>query len=154
MSTRGRQRHEQDGYMMDCIAWDKSLDTGHTGMDADHKELAGLFNRLRDAAENAHGKAACAKVLDAIIAHTKAHFELEQRLMTRRRYPKTEQHAAEHAMLIRQALDFRQRFAADSAAASSDLMRFAEVWLAFHILFSDKELAAFLTRAASHQNQS
>ena len=64
--------------------------------------------------------------------------------MAQHRYPKAEQHAAEHAMLIRQALDYRKSFDADPAAAKSSLTHFADVWLAFHILFSDKELAAFL----------
>ena len=129
---------------MDWIAWDHTLETGDARMDADHKELAELFNLLRDAADGGKGRTACAGVLDDIIGHAKAHFELEQRLMAQRGYPKTEQHAAEHAMLIRQALDYRQSFDVDSAASRSALMRFAEVWLAFHILFSDKELAAFL----------
>ena len=134
---------------MDWIAWDDTLDTGHTRMDAEHKALAQLFNRLRDAVEAGEGKASCAKVFDGIIDHTKAHFELEQRLMTQHRYPKAEQHAAEHAMLIRQALDYRESLDVDTAAARSTLMRFPEVWLAYHILFSDKELAAFLARAGS-----
>jgi hemerythrin-like metal-binding protein len=129
---------------MDWIVWDDTVNTGHTGMDADHRELAGLFARLRDAVDSGAGKAACAKVLDAVIGHAQAHFDMEQRLMVRHRYPKTELHAAEHAMLIRQALDFRKRFDIDSAASTSALMNFADVWLAFHVLFSDKEMAAFL----------
>ena len=47
---------------------------------------------------------------------------------------------------IRQALDYRESFDVDSAATRATLMRFPEVWLAYHILFSDKELAAFLAR--------
>jgi hemerythrin len=135
---------------MDWIAWDHTLDTGHARMDADHKELAALFNLLRDTVEGGKGTSACARVLDDIIRHAKAHFEIEQRLMTQHRYPKTDQHAAEHAMLIRQALDYRANFNLDSAASRSDLMNFPEVWLSFHILFSDKELAAFLSRTGGN----
>lgn len=131
---------------MDWIAWDDTLETGHAGIDADHKQLAGLFNRLRNALESGAENAFCTAVLDDIVRHTKAHFELEQRLMIQHRYPKSEQHAAEHAMLIRQALDFRNSFDAGTDASRPAQMRFADVWLAFHILFSDKELAAFLAR--------
>ena len=131
---------------MDWIAWDETLDTGHARMDAEHQELAQLFDRLHDAVEKGECKAACAKVLDRIIDHAKTHFELEQRLMTQHQYPKLEQHAADHAMLIRQALDYRQGFDVDTAAVRSTLMKVPEVSLAYHILFSDKELAAFLAR--------
>ncbi len=129
---------------MDWIAWDDTLETGHARMDADHRKLAELFDLLRAAVEHGRGKASCAALIDDIIGHAKTHFEREQRLMAQYRYPKAEQHAAEHAMLIRQALDYRESFDVDSAAAKSTLLRFADVWLAFHILFSDKELAAFL----------
>ena len=132
---------------MDWIAWDETLETGHARMDADHKELAGLFNLLRDAVEAGKGKSACGKILDDIIMRAQAHFEREQQLMAQHRYPKAEEHGAEHAMLIRQALDYRGRFDLGSAASRSELMSFPEVWLSFHILFSDKELAAFVARA-------
>ena len=138
---------------MDWIGWDEALETGDAGMDADHKQLAGLFNRLRDALANGEEKIYCSAILDDIIRHTRTHFELEQGLMLQHRYPKAEQHAAEHAMLIRQALDFRNSFDADSAASRPAQMRFADVWLAFHILFSDKELAAFLARARGAQGE-
>ena len=131
---------------MDWVAWDETLETGHAELDAEHRALAQLFNRLRDAVQGGEGKAACAKVLDGIISHTKAHFEFEQRLMAQQHYPRAEQHTAEHAMLLRQALDYREKFDLNDAAARSALSKFPEVWLAYHILFSDKDLAAFLAR--------
>ena len=132
---------------MDWIAWDASLDTGHIRMDAEHKELAQLFNRLRDAVDGGEGKAACAEVLDRIIGHAQAHFEREQQMMVQHAYPKAAQHAAEHAMLLRQARDVRDSFDVTTGEARAALMKFPEVWLAYHILFSDKELAAFPARA-------
>jgi hemerythrin len=129
---------------MDCIVWDDILNTGHARMDAEHKELAQRLNRLRDAVERGEGKLSCARALDDIIQHAQAHFELEQSLMIQHRYPNAEQHAAEHAMLLRQVRDYRESFDLDSSESRSDLMRFPEVWLEFHILFSDKALGAFL----------
>ena len=133
---------------MDWIAWDNTLDTGHARMDAEHKELAELFNLLPHAVEHRKGKDFCAKVLDDIIRHARMHFDLEQQLMAQYRYPKIEQHAAEHAMLIDQALHYKATFDTDSSGSRIALTRFPEVWLAFHILFSDKELADFLARTA------
>jgi len=134
---------------MDWIAWDETLDTGHAGLDAEHRELARLFNRLRDATDG-EGKAACARLLDDIIEHSRTHFELEQQLMAQQRYPMAEQHTAEHEMLLRQAFEYRANFDLDTAAARSTLKNFPEVWLAYHILFSDKALAAFLARSGEN----
>ncbi len=133
---------------MDWISWDDTLRTGDASMDAAHRGLAELFNLLADAVEKRKGKDSYAKVLDNIIEHAKTHFALEEQLMAEHRYPKSDQHKAEHAMLIDQALNYRATFEADSAASPVAVTRFAEVWLAFHILFSDKHLADFLARDA------
>ncbi len=135
---------------MDWIAWDDTLNTGHPGMDADHKELAGLFELLRDTVESGKGKASCLQVLDDIIGYAQAHFDRERELMAQHRYPKADQHEAEHAMLIRQAQELRLSVERDFAASRTGLAGFPEVWLAFHILFSDKELAASLARTREH----
>ena len=133
---------------MDWISWDNTLKIGHARMDADHRALAELFNLLPHAMEHRKGKAFCAKVLDDIIQHARMHFDLERQLMAQNHYPKTGQHMAEHAMLLDQALHYKATFDIDSSESSIALARFPEVWLGFHILFSDKELANFLARAA------
>ncbi len=113
-------------------------------MDADHVELVELFDLLGESVEKARGKDFCCSVLDRIIEQAKAHFALEERVMAEHRYPIRSQHEAEHAMLIAQAVDYRSRFQADAATLPVAIAHFPEVWLAFHILFSDKKLADFL----------
>jgi hemerythrin len=133
---------------MDWVPWDSTLKTGHATMDADHNALAVLFNRLADAVDKRKGKDFCGSVLDDIIAHAQTHFHLEEQLMAQHDYPKSEQHKAEHAMLIGQALNYRATFDVDAAESPIAVAHFPDVWLAFHILFSDKELAEFLARSA------
>ena len=133
---------------MDWIAWDNALKTGHARMDADHNGLAELFNLLADAVDKRKGKDFYRGVLDNIIQHAQTHFDLEQQLMAEYHYPKSDQHKAEHAMLIGQALDYRATFDVDATESPIAVAHFPEVWLAFHILFSDKELADFLARTA------
>jgi hemerythrin len=132
---------------MDWVPWDATLKTGHVQMDADHNGLAELFNLLADAVEKGKGKDYYGRLLDDIIEHAQTHFDLEERLMVDHHYPKFGQHKAEHTMLIDQALNYRATFDVDAKASPVAVAHFPEVWLAFHILFSDKELADFLTRA-------
>jgi hemerythrin len=133
---------------MDWIPWDNTLKTGHARMDADHNGLAELFNVLADAVDKRKGRDCYASLLDDIIQHAQTHFDLEEQLMAEHHYPKFDQHKAEHAMLISQALSYRATFDVDAAQSPVAVAHFPEVWLAFHILFSDKQLADFLTRPA------
>ena len=131
---------------MNWVSWDDTLKTGHAGMDADHGRLTELFKLLAGAVEQDKGTGAYASVLDDIIEHTRTHFALEEQLMAQYQYPMCEQHVAEHAMLIDQALGYRATFEAERAASPAAVTVFPEVWLAYHILFSDKQLADFLAQ--------
>ena len=133
---------------MDWIPWNDMLATGHAVMDADHKNLVKLFNQLTDSVKKRKGKIACSNLLDKIIEHTKAHFELEELLMAEHHYPKTGQHTAEHALLMKQAHNYKAKFEAGSPGSHIPLIHFPEDWLTFHILAADKELTEFLSVTA------
>ena len=129
---------------MTWTLWDNTLVTGQAGLDGDHEEMARLFNLLRDTAEQRRDKESCSLVLAQIIEHASTHFELERQLMVQRRYPKIEQHDGEHIMLLAQAIEYKAAFDAGTVGPEIALTDFPDVWLSFHILFSDKDLARFL----------
>ena len=82
-------------------------------------------------------------MLDDLIAHTRAHFGMEEQLMSSSSYPFAEEHRAEHARLIEDALDYKAKFDA-SAEPSISMLYFFNQWLTQHILASDRELASYL----------
>jgi len=137
---------------MKWIAWDNVLATGHVILDTDHEHLVALFNQLAASVKERKGKTACVDLLHKIVHHAKVHFAFEEQLMTEHHYPKTEQHAAEHARLIRQAVRYIAKFEADSPELHIPLIHFPEDWLTFHILAADKELADFLSRPEDQQH--
>jgi hemerythrin-like metal-binding protein len=128
---------------MDWIKWDHTLELGHEGMDSDHRQLVALVNQLANGIVNNLGKEAYDALLDDLFAHTRAHFGMEERLMAAGSYPDAKEHRAEHATLIKDALEYRARFDA-SAEPSISLLYFFDQWLTRHILASDRELANFL----------
>ena len=115
-------------------------------MDVDHRKLVDLFNLLGEGISNRKGKEFCVRILDEIIELGKTNFELEDKLMTAHRYPKGEEHSAKHATMMERALSYRNNLDVDAAGAYMALVHFAEVWLCYHIIFFDKELARFLAR--------
>ena len=128
---------------MDLIKWDHTLELGHEGLDADHRQLVALVNQLAEGIVNKLAKAAYDAALDDFFARIRAHFAMEERLMAECSYPDAEEHRAEHVKLIRDALDYRAKFDA-SAEPSISLLYFFDQWLTRHILASDRELARFI----------
>ena len=129
---------------IDVFAWHQVLSTGHAAMDLDHKKLADLLALLGEGLNQRMGGDFCHKVIEDLIRAAKEHFDLEERIMAECRYPMRLQHADEHAMLIAQLRDFMSALEVESSSAHAALVQFAEVWLSFHILFSDKKFADFL----------
>jgi hemerythrin len=128
---------------MDGIKWDHTLELGHEGMDTDHRQLLALVNQLAKVIVDKLGKQAYDALLDDLIAHTRAHFGMEEQLMAASSYPYAAEHRAEHARLIEDALAYRARFDA-GAEPSISLLYFFDQWLSRHIVASDRELANFL----------
>jgi len=130
---------------MEWIHWDKVLVTGHVIMDTDHEHLVDLFNQLTTSIKERNSKEACVELLGKIIQRAKLHFAFEEQLMDELRYPKADEHRAEHSRLITQAVRYKAKLESDSADLHMPLIHFPEDWLTFHIVSADKELAAFLS---------
>jgi len=116
-------------------------------LDTDHEHLVNLFGQPVGSVKERKGKTACVDLLDKIIQQSKLHFAFEEQLMAEQRYPKADEHIAEHARLITQALRYKAKLESDSPGLHIPLIHFPEDWLTFHILSADKELADFLSAA-------
>ena len=115
---------------MEWIPWTSVLATGHAILDTDHEHLVALFHQL-----------------------AKLHFAFEEQLMFEQNFPKTDQHTAEHARLIEQAIRFRAKFEADTPGSHISLIHFPEDWLTLHILTADRQFANFLCATAENLSQ-
>lgn len=133
---------------MAIMAWDASLQTGHDRIDADHKRLVDLVNRLGDAMAKGQGKDVCGKVLAELVSYTKTHFRMEEHLMSVHEYPQAHTHKAQHDKLVQEVAAFKAKFDSGAAMLSISLLNFLKNWLAEHIKGSDKAFVGSLAAAA------
>jgi hemerythrin len=136
-------------HQMSVMAWNKSLEVGHAGIDGDHKTLVALLNQLADAMASGRGKEVCGKVLAELASHTATHFAMEERLMAEHGYAKAVEHKGEHDTLVKVVLAFKGKVDAGTATLTLPLLIFLKQWLVKHILDSDKALAAELAKKAA-----
>jgi hemerythrin-like metal-binding protein len=131
---------------MAMMEWNDALKVGHSVIDRDHEKLVRLINELGDAMSAGRGRDVCGSVLNELISYTQTHFANEERLMSVHQYADASRHRAEHAKLIRDVLDFKEKFEAGTATLSVSLLHFLMEWLTHHILESDKALAQGIPR--------
>jgi hemerythrin-like metal-binding protein len=128
------------------IEWSESLCLGLGEVDAQHREMAELLNRLQGAASGSDPGPALG-ILDELYLHTRDHFGFEERLMAENAYPGAVEHRREHLMLMAELKSFiagvRRGGEQLDAAALAGLKK----WLVGHIIANDRALVEYLQQA-------
>ncbi|MCX8144812.1 MAG: hemerythrin domain-containing protein [Azovibrio sp.] len=77
------------------MQWQERYELGHAAMDATHREFIDRVNALAGAADDA-----AVAALQALIAHTEAHFAQENRWMQASAFPPIHCHVGEHERVL------------------------------------------------------
>jgi hemerythrin len=136
---------------MPLMTWTESMSVGVKIIDEDHKKLVGMVNQLHDGIMNGHRAEALGKVLDQLVSYTKIHFDREEAMFAKTRYPAAAAHKTEHDKLIKTALDLQARYKGGaSSMLSLETMTFLKAWLAHHIQGADKSYSTHLNTHGIH----
>ena len=120
---------------------------GIAEIDAQHRKLKDLLERLRDSTDKNYGHAVNA-ILAEVAIHTRIHFGVEESLMRLLSFPDTETHVQEHRQLTEQLDKFRQR--AQNFDVSDRLSGFIQTWLIDHVNKHDRKFVAhFLSKGVN-----
>lgn len=133
---------------MPLVEWTEALSVKSHLLDADHKRLVELINKLYDASQGDSHEAVVATIVQ-LIEFTKTHFIHEETLMRKTAYPQFIPHKIEHDRLIKQLEDFHARFAAGQVALSNESVVFLRTWLCEHITTIDIYLGEWLAKHAT-----
>ena len=126
-----------------------NFEIGIAELDAQHKRLHGLLERLRDAVGKHYGYSTTA-ILDELTIETRIHFAVEESLMRMLSFPDVESHVAEHQSLRDQLEKFRKR--AQDFDVAEDLAAFILQWLNDHVDRFDREFVDHFLRAGIDPN--
>ncbi len=117
---------------MPYLEWNDELDVGVEPMNAQHRSLIDLMNRLWDQDQAGASRTELAKTFDELADYTTRHFTAEEAHMERIGYPLLNQHKHIHADLLQQLETHRKDFQARGGLDRS-LFSFLKLWLSAHI---------------------
>jgi len=129
---------------MTYMEWDERFSVGIGEIDRQHKSLIDLINKLLETMKQGKGSQVIGAVLDELIAYTRTHFSVEERMFARYSYPRTAEHVAAHAKFVEKVEGFKASLAKNEFGLSVDVLGFLTTWLRDHIMKMDKEYAPFL----------
>ncbi len=126
--------------------WNDELSIGIEEIDAQHKVLIALVNRLNDAILERKGSAVTADILAELAQYTKTHFIVEESLMRILGYPDYDDHKQNHENLIQEILNLQEMVGLGKKSINYELLHFLRKWLTHHIMKSDKKLGTYLIK--------
>ena len=128
------------------IAWKESLDLGYSLIDTHHKKLISLINELAKilAGDQETYKNNIGKVLKGIVDYTIYHFNAEEQVMARYKYPELEAHKKSHSDFI--AVLKENHLGLLQGEMEKGIVFYTHLcdWLLEHIARTDKKWALYI----------
>ena len=116
------------------LVWKPEYSVGIDSIDAQHKTLIELINKLQNAVDFATGRDYELEALDELVKYTLTHFRYEEELMEEHGYPTFQAHKAEHDRMVKRVDGLVMRKA----------LAFLKDWLINHINGTDQQSSEFL----------
>jgi hemerythrin len=113
-------------------------------VDAQHKHLVALVNRMHEAVVQGSERGVLGQILDELIDYTVYHFRTEEEFFARHHYPELEAHKRQHNALTEQVLKLQAEFEAGSATISYEVLDFIHDWLVNHMANSDRKFLYYM----------
>lgn len=151
--ARGMRWHRpceaaREDFIMSFFAWTDAYDVGVERMNAAHRVLIDLMNRLHDLHMRQATNATMAPVFAELAAYTVRHFHDEEAHMASIGYPRLKSHALIHQDLLKQLGSHQQRFEAGEPLGVQ-FFSFLKLWLSAHIKSIDRQYSPASLQKAS-----
>jgi len=122
-------------------------------IDADHRNLFALANRIHQHIEKGAGHDAILHAIGHLVSYVHGHFDREERLMERVAYPDLAAHKKTHRMLEQIVQSMHRIFQHEPSAVDPDkLLEFLRDWLRNHIMKSDMQYEPWVNKRLNHGN--
>jgi hemerythrin len=135
------------------VEWSDELSVGIDEIDAQHKILVGLVNRLyEETIAHQADNGVIEDILHQLVEYTIIHFAVEESLFRIFDYPAAEIHTHHHEELKAQVLELQKKIKRGEATVNTELLLFLKKWLQHHILEEDKLYGPFLIEQGVKSN--
>jgi hemerythrin-like metal-binding protein len=114
-------------------------------IDAQHRKLFDLINRLHDAMLAGSAQEVTAGTLEELASYTRYHFDFEEKKMESARYAGLDDHRRVHRAMVEQVQKYIYESRRPGARITVQLMNFLKNWLSRHILETDMRYRGQLT---------
>ncbi len=126
--------------MTEPLIWREGWVLGIDMLDADHREMVRLINRLGDPED----PATLGTRLSELIAHVRRHFDTEGVFLRAIEYPEVIEHCREHTMQLAEFVDLGRSLAGSHTRTLDPIeLQGIRHWFFNHVIAEDKRFATY-----------
>jgi hemerythrin len=131
-----------------AFAWSAALETGHSVIDSQHKELINAINNLLTACQQGQAADKVDATLTFLVSYTKRHFSEEEALQKKSNYPDYSNHKILHESFVKVVVDLSAELkqTGPTPMITNKIIRNVGDWLVNHIQREDVKIAAHLKK--------
>jgi hemerythrin len=136
---------------MPKIVWSKRYSVNVKELDMQHRHIADLVNLVNDRIKAREASKDLVDGFSELIEFTKGHFDAEEALMNKLKYPDLKKHRKEHKELVNLLRDVRKQFKREAKSlgdfdydVAKDWLAIHSDWFSVHLAHSDRDFGAFL----------
>jgi len=126
---------------MKVIEWSDELSVGNEHIDAQHRDIIKMVNRLVESRDQSLNASDVSHALTSLMQFMKQHFKDEEEMMRKNGCPWLDEHVKEH-------IHFAERLTEIFTTADDDLLRrtipFLRDWLVGHLATEDMKSRSYL----------
>jgi len=133
------------------IQWRDSMSVSNIKIDEDHKHLISILNLMEEYLENPKNTEPILKTLAKLKIYTIEHFQREEILQLRIRYPKAAEHKRIHQTLVKEldAIIASVKAKGVTATKTDDISTLLRNWLINHVLQEDLPMKPYFSKYSS-----
>ena len=130
------------------LAWTKKLETGHNDIDNQHKRIFWLVNDLIESCQEDLNRVTVRETLIFLVDYTVYHFNAEEKLLKKHKYPQYEEHKKMHGDFTETVIGFIKEYEdnGDSEALFAAVKTIILKWLIQHIQTEDQKIARHIKK--------
>lgn len=126
------------------IEWSDELSVGVEEIDKDHRTLLEIVNRFFDAYRFSSTRSTVLSALTNIADYASWHFDHEERIMRREKFPGLEDHKQQHTALLDRLAGLIAGFETGRADITEATLDFLSDWVLVHLKTQDMELGRWI----------
>jgi len=131
------------------LEWQPLYSVGNEQLDAHHKRILGLTNKLYNAVKDGEEEHAILEILQSLTKYAEVHFKEEELLFSQTSYPNAYGHRCRHQEFRITLQQLKDSFQQKERFVGLELMEFLMSWLNGHILQIDMQYVPFIKNISS-----